>query len=231
MPEMLTTTNDEQWHLPEPLQIALNPELLVKAEAQQKEWKLKAASPYGALSPQEFERVRAVRMTEEMLRDLPPLIDEIHRLAISDPQGRLAEYEQARINLQTQLSEQLAILGRFDEAAFYESDPIKRDDYVSILEAVMRDDTEDCGHPTHRKFVEKDVWSIGHEKELHLVTCAHVMPDRSVCGFRNVQALPPHLVRQREARKTAHSIASKLSPAEAKHVLTQAGHTSARLLK
>ena len=230
MKEMVTTT-EERWELPEPLQIALNPELLVKADAQQRAWRSKAASPYGSMSPQEFERVRAVRMVEEMLRDLPPLVQEIHRLSISDPQSRLAEYDQARINLQTQLAEQLAIMGRFDEAAIYEPDSKERDNYVSILEAVMRDDEEDCGHSPKRKFVEKDVWSIRHERDLHLVTCAQVLSNRSTCGFRNVQALPPGLVRQREARATARQIAGSLSPAEAKEALTAAGHTTERLLK
>jgi hypothetical protein len=231
MSETNRTTNDEQWHLPEPLQIALNPELIIKAEAQQRDWKSKAASPYGSLSPQEFERVRAVRMTEEMLRDLPPLIAEIHRLSISDPDGRLAEYERVRVNLQTQLAEALAIMGRFDEAARFVPDPEARANYLSILEAVMRPDSEDCGHSAKWKFVEKDVWSIRDEKELHLITCAQVMPDRSTCGFRNATTLPPVLKLQREARSLAHSIAGKLSPAEAKQALLNIGHTTEKLLK
>jgi hypothetical protein len=229
------TTTEERWELPESLQIALNPELLKKADAKQEEWKRTATSPYGSSSPQEFERLRAARQVDELRAALKGVEKDIHRLAISDPQGLIADYERARINLASQLAENLAIIGRFDEAARIHPNAEIRADYLSIMEAVLRDDEDDCGHDTPgqrtRKFVEADVWSIKHESVMQLLRCAFVMDDRSTCGFRNVRKITEELAKGREARAKARGLAGGRAPEEAKSALLSAGHTTAKVLR
>jgi hypothetical protein len=230
MSEPAKTINEERWELPEPLQVALNPELLAKAEAKQEERRRRTASPYANLSPQEFEYARALRMVAELSLDLARTNQTIHRLVISDPDNRLEEYEAARDKQLGQLAEAYAITGRYDEALKYEPDPVLRAEYLATLTAIFREDDETCEHDAKFSFVEKEVWSIRHDRRMYLICCAAVLPEGGTCGFRNVTLLSDELSRQREHRARALQIAGGMKPADAKRALEAAGHTTRKLL-
>lgn len=199
------------------------------------EKRLKESAASGAtMSSQDAFRARAAQRAEEHRATIANLDKQIAQ-AFTSGQGNLEELQAAKIAIRHRMAEQLAILGRFDLAASAEPDPIYRDRYMAILDAVMRDDSEHCGCPEIRGSGEhanvsvpswnahEEIFSIAAGKMATLMRCHK-------CGFMNAVATTPrHVLEQRAHRVRAAQIAGSLPPIKAAAELTAKGHTSTLL--
>lgn len=230
-----------KWDLPKKFQ--LTPDLLAKSDEEQARLAAAAALPFGSMSPQDAERARSVVIAENLRNTLDELKRQIG-IALTTGKGNLEELREAVIAVRHQRAERLAICGRYDLATAEEPDPVYRDHYLAILEAVWREDDETCscedvrGSGEHanitvsRQYVVEEIWSLKHGAVVPLVKC-------NVCGHLNaVPVIPKQLQQQRALRAKALQLVGQpdaqgrvMSPEQAERTLTAQGHTAAKLLK
>lgn len=209
----------EKWTLPANLK--LTKALRAQAEEQQAEWASKTASPFGSLSPAEFERSKAATSAAENERLLQ---------AIEDAPNK-EEFAESAMFLRQSLAENYAVLGRFDKSAELEHNPTRRAEYEQILRAIKRSDSAWCkcadqlgDVPVSNVFVKQNIWSVKLNKEIVLLACRE-------CGELNaVESVPIAIAKERAARVRAHELAKDLPSAEAKAALISHNHTTKQLL-
>lgn len=190
-----------------------------------------AALPYGQMSPQDAERARSVTIVKSLRATLADLNRRISAVILSGEERDLGELQAAKIAVRHQLAERWAIVGRYDLAAETEPDKAYRDEYLAILGAVWRDDSETCSCETvHRgsgehsnisvptTFVKADIFSLKHAKVVSLMKCP--------CGFMNAIETPAHIIKQRAGRARALQMARHLSIDDAAVTLRAAGLTT-----
>lgn len=217
---------NEKWELPEALRVT-NPDVLARAETMRQELALRVQSPFGRLSPQEQERANAAVMADHLKKDLERVNLQITAIVVNGTQqeeaNKLQELRDARHHISARLAEAYAPIGRFDLAAEIEPRTESRAEYVEILEAINRDDTEwNCECAPGRDLVLRDVFSLKHGRAVSIRKC-------SGCGELNAGALPAHIAEQRAHRARARELVADKSPEEAKAMLMAAGHTTDKL--
>lgn len=211
----------EKWSLPQNLQIT-DPKVLAQAEQMQKELAARANSPFANLSVQDHARVRAIRIVDELKENLSYIEKQLGGAITKG--GDDESLKKAKLSVLRQLAEQYAVVGRFDLAAQLHPDQAHKDEYVSILEAINRDDSETCQCGPGRDYVEKDVWSFRHNRTVSIIKCTG-------CGLRNAKDLPKHLLEQRNHRSKAAMLTANMTPSEAAERLNREGHTTKNLIK
>jgi hypothetical protein len=194
-----------------------------------------AAASGATMSSQDAFRARAAQRAEEHRVTIANLDKQIAQVAFGGIEGNLDELQAAKIAIRHRMAEQLAILGRFDLAAASEPDPVFRDRYMGLLDAVMRNDSEwcDCGDlhgsgewshiSVTRQHIAEEVYSLKHARVMPVIRC-------SGCGGLNVMDAPKHLLQQRAHRARARQIAGHLSKEEATIALTAKGLTTQKLI-
>ncbi len=239
-----------KWRLPKQYELnaallALPPDELKKKDpelfalwqkVQADEKQLREAAASGAtLSSQDAFRARAAQRAEEHRVTIANLNKQIAEVIVNGAEGNLDELQAAKIAIRHRRAEQLALLGRFDLASQEEPDPVYRDRYLAILDAVMRDDGEWCdcsdlhgsGEHSHisvtRQHISEEVYSLKHAKVMPVIRC-------SGCGGLNVMDAPKHLLQQRAHRVRAKQIAGDLLPVDAAERLRVKGHTTEKLI-
>ncbi len=173
----------DKFPLPKKLQIT--PDKQEQIDQEQKEWAQR--SPFASPSGLQMEQSNAA-------------------VFIRDMEQAIKDGFKADNALKSRMAESYAILGHYQKSVQLESDKLKRREYLEILEAIDRDDTEECNCETQKgdlelatQFVKKDVWSPKHNRIMPLVVCMK-------CGHANVRTLPTDLRKLREARRKAVSI-------------------------
>lgn len=207
---MTETRENERWSLPESLDLNKSPELLAKTLEWQRELHVRANSPFARLSPQEHARAQAMRMIPDLQNSLNSIAD--------DEESAL----EGKKVLQSRLAEAYAQTGRYDLAASIDPRPAHRDEWQSVMEAVVRDDDESCQCAPGKEVVELDVFSVKHNRVMSLIKC-------SGCGLRNVKVIPRELAQQRAHRVKAAELVGNAAPNDAAAILRAAGHTTERL--
>lgn len=216
---------------------AKNPEMFALYQRiQSDEKRLRESAASGAtMSSQDTYRVRAAQRAEEHRATIATLNKQIAAIAFGGVEGNLDELQAAKSAIRQRRAEQLAILGRFDLAAQETPDPVFREHYIAILDAVMRNDEEHCGCPEIRgsgeyskitvpSFNQKEeVYSIAHGRVVTLMSC-------STCGFLNAIDTPKHVLGQKAHRARAAQLVSGMAPEDAARTLSAKGHTAAKLL-
>lgn len=207
----------EKWALPERFQ--LDKERLKAAQEKQREWAAKVSTP-ARLSPSEFARGRAAQQIPEMEDALAYVRQQIGQAMVSG--GEFEELRTAETQIKEDLAQAYADIGRFDKAGEYSVQP---EAYQAIWSAVWGDGAT-CEHWILKPFpvyAVRKIWSLKEDKELPLLRCR-------ICGVITVAPMPRNLEQQRQARQKAMEMVGKLPPDEAKRVLTERGHTSAKML-
>lgn len=199
----------EKWELPIALRLdPSNPDhqaLLAQAERQQQAWEAKSAKPFASQSPVDLERSHALIKIKSKEAALVGM-------SLDDP---------GYCNLTAQLGEAYATIGRFDKAAEVDARPAYRREYLSLWNALMRDDGETCEcqtrpRQTHERTTrEQEVWSIRHNRAMPIMKCP-------LCGHRNITGLHSHVAVQDEQRATFKTaIESGMSSDKAKALALQ----------
>lgn len=218
---MQSNETEEKWHLPAAFDVTKNPELLAKNEAWQRELALKASSPFASLSPADAERARAARMAEHLAGDLNRLNRKILEASISGDRV-VANLEAGHDAITARLAEAYATIGRYDLAAKTVPAGAQRNEYISILEAIHRDDSEFCECPPGRDFIKRDiVMPDGQQRVLRACQC----------GQMNVVAIPSHLAEQRGFRAKARQVTAGMNMRDATELLRSRGHVHGKLIK
>ncbi len=222
---MSETRENERWSLPETLDLNKSPELLAKTLEWQKELSIRANSPFARLSPQEHARAQALRMIPDLENSLKSVRGEIAKstLVNGNDSPSLRDAYEAEHVLQARLAEAHAQTGRYDLAASIDPRPAHRDEWQSIMEAVVRDDDETCKCAPGREVVELEIFSVKHNRVMPLIKC-------SGCGKRTVKVIPRELALQRAHRAKARELVGNAIPGDAGAILRKAGHTSETLL-
>jgi len=230
-----------KWSLP--AKFTLTKEMLAKSDEEQARLAAAAALPFGSMSPQDAERARSVVIAENLRNTLIDLRKQIG-FALTTGEGNLGELREAVIAVRHQRAQYLATMGRYDLAITEETDPAYRARYLSILEAVYRDDAETCscedvrGSGEHTSvsitplYVREEVFSIKHGQVVFLIAC-------SSCPYLNaVPVIPERLQQQRALRAKALQLVGQpdaqgrvMPPEQAARTLTAQGHTAAKLLR
>lgn len=222
---MTETRENERWTLPESLDLNKSPELLAKTREWQRELSVQANSPFARLSPQEHARAQALRMIPDLENALRSLKEEIAKstLVSGGDSPSLRDAHESEGVLQARLAEAHAQTGRYDLAASIDPRPAHRDEWQSIMEAVLRDDDETCQCAPGREVVELDVFSVKHNRVMSLIKC-------SGCAGRNVKVMPRELSLQRAHRAKAAELVGNAAPSDAAAILRAAGHTHEKLI-
>jgi hypothetical protein len=165
-----------------PKPFQLTSELLAAADAQQKIWASEVNQPFARLSPSARARGRAALIAADVS---------------ATPADRADAY---------------ATIGRFDEAAAVCADEALFAEYTELWTVMIKDDNEWCNHPKSFQYVERDVYSIRHESDAHLLRC-------NQCGFRNLVAvLPEPIADLRRKRMESREKMRGMAPLEAKQL-------------
>jgi hypothetical protein len=203
--------------------LTLTKEKLEKIEDEQAE-RRKQFGPRSILSPVE-QKVAFARNRETAIRA------GIESLLSSSDENRaeLVDREMER------LAEVLAEQGRYGEALLVAPEGARAGEYRSLIEAIERPDTEECGcpdevneqqgpHPIRlpRHYVHDHVWSYKHQKEMPVIRC-------SLCGHLNVRPLPGHIAHIVDAH--AQSANSGEDPAQALQRVREDDGPDATVLK
>lgn len=222
---MTETRENEKWSLPEALDLNKSPELLAKTLEWQQELAVRANSPFARLGPQEHARAQALRMIPDLQNSLNSVRDEIIKSSLVNggDAPSLRDAREAEHVLQARLAEAYAQTGRYDLAASVDPRPAHRDEWQSIMEAVLRDDDEICKCAPGREVVELEVFSVKHGKVMPLIKC-------SGCTLRNVKVMPRELAQQRAHRAKAAELVKDAAPTDAAAILRAAGHTHEKLI-
>lgn len=224
----------EPWELPE--RYRLTDENLAAIKLQEKAWASRSISPFANVSPEEFERARSVKICEDLRFTLQRLDHAMRRARTAGQDGasKLPALTADRNAVRHQLAERYAVIGRYDLAVQVEPEQPYRMHYLQILDAVWREDAQQCACGDHRSqgakpksftqlVAAQEVWSVKHGGVRPLLVC-------NECGFMNVADMPAELLRQRDLRARALQLVQHLSPVEARETLRKAGHTAEKLL-
>jgi len=244
----------EPWTLParyalDPKKLALPPEELQKEDPelylrwqkiqeQQKLWKQQANEPFTRPSVQDVFRAQSVQIAEELAKLIERLKEERDKAVTGSGDGDPSELQGAILALRERRAHALSLHGRYDLAVEVEPRPEHKELYLAILEAVWRDDEEDCkcedvrGSGEHSKLIipkhtiKDEIFSVKHGRVVFLRQCSR-------CGFLNVVTeVDQRLMKMRGHRSQAAAlVTSGMSPTDAHRVLANRGHTTAELLK
>lgn len=242
---------EAKWELPKRYRLQADLLALPPAELQKKDPEMYAlwertkdeqsrlaarfASPHARPSSQEIFRARSVQRAEEVRVAIERLDQQIGSILIGADEGDLAELQAAKLALKHKRAEFLAAHGRYDLAFQEEPNAQYREHYLSILDAVYRDDAEHCGCPDMRGSGEhanitvpsfnakEDIWSLRHGRMITLMKCTK-------CDFLNAIDTPQHVKNLRSHRANAARMAGKMSIEDAARVLTEQSHTTEKLL-
>jgi hypothetical protein len=216
LPEVLRNRSDEQQ---------------AEDAANQLEWGKKVASPFVQGSPAEVAHARAVRLEADWRNSIASI-----KLALSAEMPvagsmRSLELRAAHANAASQLAEALAAQGKFQEAASWEfTNPVLRDEYLTLHDAIWRPDAERCGDLCARAFaldktrltqedVVREVFSPKHNAVVAVVRC-------NMCGELNARPLGDQdrgIIERRAARQKALALTKGMDPARASETLQMAG--------
>lgn len=165
---METSSEQEKWELPNAFQ--LTPERLKANDERQAEWAKQESAAPQTIDERDRQRARLI------------LSSFINIDLLTQPPAVRAE-----------ISEALATVGRYDEAAVVEPNASLAADYRDIWAALQRPDAEWCVHPLSARYSERDVFNVRDQSEAVLYRC-------NTCGFRNIAPVDALLQDQRTRR-------------------------------